>query len=116
MRLREFRLDVTLKPLPRGQAFIILAGALEAAKEGEQSIVIHINHKMTNMVGCPKVFESGTHIWQQLVYVIGLKLRLAQQKGNTACYWNTSQLPMATAVMDFMAEPAAATLLTHCNS
>lgn len=78
--------------------FIILEGALEAAKEGEQSIVIPINLKTANIIGYPKVFDSGSHIWQQLVYVIGLKLRLAQQKGNTACYWNPSQLSMATAV------------------
>lgn len=64
MGLRDVGLDVTLKPPPWGQAFIILAGALEAAKAGEQSIVIPINHKMTNMVGCPKVLDSGTHIWQ----------------------------------------------------
>lgn len=98
MGLRDFGLDVTLKAPPWGQAFIILEGALEAAKEGEQSIVIPINLKTANIIGYPKVFDSGSHIWQQLVYVIGLKLRLAQQKGNTACYWNPSQLSMATAV------------------
>ena len=60
--LKEFGIDVILKPPPRGLAFRILEVSIEAAKRAMQSIVIPINHQVTNMIGCPKGVSSGTHL------------------------------------------------------
>lgn len=60
--LREFGIDVILKPPSWGLAFRILLGSIEAAKRGTQSIMMPINHQVTNMIGCPKGGNSGTHL------------------------------------------------------
>lgn len=60
--LREFGIDVILKPPPRGLAFRILEVSIEAAKRGTQSIMMPINHQVTNVIGCHKGGNSGTHM------------------------------------------------------
>lgn len=56
-----------------------------------------MNHKMTNMVECQRM-HTGAHIWQ----LLGCdRTKSCSQDGNTACYRNPSQLPMATAVMNY---------------
>lgn len=52
MKFRKFGLDVALQQPSRRLAFIILAGTIEAANRGKQSIMMSVNHQVTIMVGC----------------------------------------------------------------
>ena len=49
---RKLGLDVTLQQPPWGPAFIILAGAVEAANGGIQSVMMPADHQVTNKAGC----------------------------------------------------------------